>query len=317
MAQPSHCDISVVVPVYNAQDSLPALVARLQSVLTEIGGTYEIILVNDGSADRSWDVIEELCTPRERTVVGIDLLRNHGQDVATMCGLSHAAGDVVATLDDDLQQPPEELRVLHEHLMQHAELDAVVGTWRHDQGFVRDLGTRLNALLDRISNGTPRGFHHTSFRVMRRPTVDAILMSRTRTPIVWSLLTQSTARVQNVVVRHEQRPHGRSGYTLYSAARLVMKNFLQGTTLPLRLLSILGFVSASIAFLLMGWLIYRWLSGVATPPGWASSTLAVTFFGGMSLFGLGLIGEYLRLLMIEAREPPRWSVRQVTGEVER
>lgn len=302
--------LSVVIPVYNSAQTLPELVRRIANTLDPVVASHEIILVNDGSVDNSWTVIERIAKGNP-AAMGIDLLRNQGQDIATMCGLTHARGQVVATLDDDLQQPPEELPALLSHLDRHPELDAVVGTWAHDQGFIRDLGTRINAVLDRISNGTPKGFHHTSFRIMRRPTVDAILASRTRTPIVWSLLTQSTSRVENVRVDHEPRRHGTSGYTLSSAARLVLKNFLQGTTLPLRLLSILGFVSATIAFLLIGLLLARWAAGISTPPGWASSTLAVTFFGGMMLFGVGLIGEYLRLLMMEARQPPRWTVRQV------
>lgn len=304
-------DVSVVVPVHNSHRTVAELVERLRSTLTEAVDTHEVILVNDGSADDSWQEIERLAG-EHREVVGIDLLRNHGQDIATMCGMDHARGHFVATLDDDLQQPPEELATLLAHLRQHPELDAVVGTWPHDQGLIRNLGTRLNALLDRASNGTPRGFHHTAFRVMRRPTVEAMLASRTRTPIVWALLTQSTARVENVQVRHEPRQHGASGYTLAAATRLVLKNFLQGTTLPLRMLSVLGFVSASVAFLLIVLLLVRWAAGVATPPGWASSTLAIVFFGGMTLFGIGLIGEYLRLLIIEARSA-RWTVRRVVG----
>lgn len=305
-------DVSVVVPVYNSQQTLPTLVDRIRATLADAVACHEIILVNDGSADDSWAVIDRLAREHD-DVVGIDLLRNHGQDIATMCGMDHARGDLVATLDDDLQQPPEELTVLLSHLADRPDLDAVVGTWAHDQGLVRNLGTRLNAVLDRASNGTPRGFHHTAFRVMRRPTVDAILASRTRTPIVWALLTQTTTRVENVRVRHAPREHGGSGYTLRAATRLVLKNFLQGTTLPLRMLSVLGFVCASIAFLLIVLLLVRWAAGVATPPGWASSTLAVTFFGGMTLFGIGLIGEYLRLLIIEARAA-RWTVREVVGQ---
>ena len=305
-------EVSVVVPVYNSAPTLSELVDRVRATVAAITSSYELVLVNDGSADASWEVMRDLATAYPE-VMAVDLLRNHGQDTATMCGLDLAHGRLVATLDDDLQQPPEELAVLFHHLADRPDLDAVVGTWERDQGFVRDVGTKVNALLDRLSNGTPRGFHHTAFRVMRRATVDAILASRTRTPIVWALLTQSTTRVENVEVRHAPRAQGTSGYTIRAAVRLVLKNFLQGTTLPLRILSVLGLVSSSIALLLIVLLVGRWVAGVATPPGWASSTLAVTFFGGMTLFGLGLIGEYLRLLIIEARSA-RWTVRTVVGQ---
>lgn len=304
--------LSVVVPVYNSAPSLPELVERCDATLTATGLTHELVLVNDGSADESWQVLEEL-VDRYPGVVAVDLLRNHGQNVATMCGMARARGELVATLDDDLQHPPEELQVLLDHLRDRPDLDAVVGSWPRDRGGVRDVGTRVNATVDRIANGTPKGFHHTGFRLMRRPVVDAMLATRTRTPIVWSLLSRSTARVANVTVRHAPRRHGRSGYTLAGGVRLMAKNFLQGTTLPLRLLSVLGFLSALLAFVVSVVVVARWVAGIDTPPGWASSTLAVTFFGGTTLFGLGLVGEYLRLLMIEARQPPRWSVRQVRG----
>ena len=304
--------LSVVVPVYNSAPGLHELVERCDATLAQTGTSYELILVNDGSRDGSWEVLQELAD-RYPGVVAVDLLRNHGQNTATLCGMARARGALVATLDDDLQHPPEELRVLLDHLRDRPDLDAVVGSWSRDQGGVRDVGTRVNAAVDRIAHGTPRGFHHTGFRLMRRPVVDAMLATRTRTPIVWSLLSRSTARVANVTVRHAPRRHGRSGYTFTSAVRLVLKNFLQGTTLPLRLLSVLGFLSAVLAFGVSVVVVARWAAGIDTPPGWASSTLAVTFFGGMTLFGLGLIGEYLRLLMIEARQPPRWSIRQVHG----
>lgn len=303
-------DLSIVVPVHEAAPSLPELVERCRATMAGAGITHELVLVNDGSGDASWDVMCEL-SERFPGLVVVDLLRNHGQNAATMCGMARARGELVATLDDDLQHPPEELQTLLAHLHERPDLDAVVGSWPEDQGLVRNLGTRVNAIVDRVAHGTPTGFHHTGFRVMRRPLVDAMLANQTRTPIVWALLTQSTNRVENVPVRHAPRRHGRSGYTLATATRLVAKNFLQGTTLPLRLLSVLGFLSAVLAFVVSAVVLARWAAGIATPPGWASSTLAVTFFGGMTLFGLGLVGEYLRLLMIESRRPPRWSVRTV------
>ncbi|HUU61477.1 MAG TPA: hypothetical protein VMX37_03735, partial [Acidimicrobiia bacterium] len=218
-----------------------------------------------------------------------------------------------ATMDDDLQHPPEQLPRLLEALVANPRWDAVVGTWPRDHGSFRTAGSWLFGWVDRLAHGTPKGFRHTAFRVMRRPLVDALLSHESRTPLFGPLLTQLSSEVHNVPVTHDPRKHGSSTLSLRAAVRQVSDNLIHGTTLPLRLLSRLGLLFATVAFVLAVVFFARWLAGADTPPGWASVFMATVFFGGAALFGLGLLGEYVGLIIQEVRRPPRWSVRRVIG----
>ena len=302
--------LSVVIPTYGGQRCLRPLLTRLQAVLEAEGGDSEIIVVNDASPDESWRELDAL-SGEIRGLRVIELLSNHGQPTATMCGLSYARGELVATMDDDLQHPPEELPKLLRALEEHPRWDAVVGRWPRDQGLFRSLGSRVHELVDALGYGTPRGFRHSSFRLMRRPAVDAVVAHMTRRPLVGRILMSAASEVHNVPVRHDQRFAGRSNFTLRQGIRRVWTNFVYGTALPLRFLTWVGAACTGLAAFLGVFYFARWLVGYATPPGWASSFLAIVFFGGATLFGLGLLGEYMYVLVHEVRQPPRWSVRRV------
>lgn len=300
--------VSVVVPTYRGRDSLEPLVEQVAAVLRSRGTSFEVVVVNDSSPDDTWDVLSKLAEHHEE-LVAIDLLTNHGQPLATMCGLAHAQGDIVVTMDDDLQQPPAELPKLLDALDAHAEWDAVVGQWPRDGGFLRDAGSWVHALVHRLAHRTPTSFRHTTFRALRRPAVDALLAHETRTPLVGALLRQVTRRIGTVEVEHRQRPYGTSSFRVGAGVSRVLTNMLQGSTAPLRALSMLGIGCSLLALLLAAVFLTRWMLGAQTPPGWMSSFLAVVFFGGATLFGVGLLGEYTSLVLREVRRPPRWNVR--------
>jgi hypothetical protein len=286
------------------------LLDRLRAALAGID--YEVVIVNDASPDDTWQRLEVLA-PDHPELVAIDLLANRGQALATLCGVAHARGDLVATMDDDLQHPPEELPHLLEALAANPSWDAVVGNWPRDHGFFRAAGSWLFGWVDRLAHGTPKGFRHTAFRVMRRPLVDALLSHESRTPLFGPLLTQLSSAVHNVPVAHAARKHGSSTLSLRAAVRQVSDNLIHGTTLPLRLMSRAGLSCAALAVVLSTVFFARWLAGADTPPGWTSVFMATVFFGGATLFGLGLLGEYVGLIIQEVRRPPRWSVRRVLG----
>lgn len=300
--------LSVVVPTYGAVDSLEPLLRRLRSVLEERNQLFEVIIVNDHSPDGSWAVLQRLA-PEFPELRAIDLLSNHGQARATMCGLAHARGELVATMDDDLQHPPEELPKLLDALAAHPEWDAVVGAWPRDEGPLRNLGSYVHHLADRFAHGTPKSFRHSGYRVMRCAAVAAMVAHETRNPIVGPLLRQ-IANVHNVDVAHHPRAFGRSGFRAIDGMRHVLNNFLHGSALPLRLISRFGMLCSLFAFFVGALYLGRWMVGYRTPPGWASSFLAVVFFGGATLFSVGILGEYIHLTLGEVRRPPRWSIRQ-------
>src|SRR5262245_499718 len=175
-------DISVVVPTYKGARSLPDLVSRTEAFFAERKLRGEIVLVNDSSPDNTWSVIEELIRSHH-AVVGIDLMTNERQALATLCGIAPARGPFVATMDDDLQQWPEELGKLLDALDEHPEWDAAVGTWSRDHTtMTKRFGSWLHAKVDHYVHRTPPGFRHTSFRLLRRPLADALVEHQTRTP---------------------------------------------------------------------------------------------------------------------------------------
>lgn len=303
--------ISVVIPTYRGAASLPELVGQLTELFSRRDLTYEILIVNDASPDDTWTVIE-LLAARDENVVGIDLLNNHGQPMATMCGLAASRGALVATMDDDLEHRPDQLDKLLDTLEKRSDLDAVIATWRVERSFGRDLGTRTYALADRIAWGTPKGFRHTAFRLMRRPVCDAIVHHRTRTPVVGPILTQVTRRVENVEIEHGARIHGSSGFTVRDGVRRVVHNFTSGSTAPLKLISAVGLLFACVAFAVGGALLLRWAFGADSPAGWLSVMLATIFVGGTNLLAFGILGGYIDMIVREVRRPPRWSVRSTT-----
>jgi len=305
-------ELSIVIPTYRGADSLGELLEGLGAVCRARGLNHEVVIVNDDSPDDTWDVLEKLA-PSHPELVAIDLLHNHGQAVATMCGLAHARGTLVATMDDDLQHPPEELPKLLDAIAERPEIDAAVGWWERDQGFARNIGSWMHGFVDRVAYGTPKGFRHSAFRVMRRPVVDSLVQHQTRTPVMSPLLRQATRKVLNVTVEHHPRPYGRSNFRFMHGIVTVFTNLFQASTLPLRLLSRFGLMVSILAFIGGAIVLGRWALGANPPAGWVSSFLAVMFFGGASLFGLGLLGEYVHLIIKEVRQPPRWSVRARLG----
>jgi dolichol-phosphate mannosyltransferase/undecaprenyl-phosphate 4-deoxy-4-formamido-L-arabinose transferase len=291
--------------------SLPELVTRTEAFFASRQLRGEIVLVNDASPDASWSVVDGLARAHT-SVVGIDLMTNHGQALATLCGIAHARGRLVATMDDDLQQSPEELGKLIDALDEHPTWDAAVGTWHRDQkNQLKRFGSWVHAAVDRYVQKTPAGFRHTSFRVLRRPLADALVEHQTRTPVLGPLIRQLSSEVHNVDVAHSERVHGRSTITLRESVNRVITNVIHGTTLPLRILARLGATAALFSVLLAIFFTARWAAGIQTPPGWASEILVTVFFGGMCLLGIATIGRYLGVIVEETRGRPKWAVRRV------
>ncbi|MEP7305825.1 MAG: glycosyltransferase family 2 protein [Acidobacteriota bacterium] len=210
---------SVVIPVFNSADIVETTIRQTIAFFERHGWSCEIIAVNDGSTDRSWDVLcETACTTT--CVTAIDLASNHGQHAATLFGLARTTGDFVVTLDDDLQQPPDQIVRLVEQAEEGHDL--VCGRFRQTGTPVRWLGSRTVGLLDRWLFDKPPGFVFTSFRLMRREVVDRLCAYRLRDPYLRGLLVRCASRPANVWVEHRPRPVGRSGYGANKIARFGM-----------------------------------------------------------------------------------------------
>jgi dolichol-phosphate mannosyltransferase/undecaprenyl-phosphate 4-deoxy-4-formamido-L-arabinose transferase len=273
-----------VIPCYCSGGWLDELVERIHAAMGTLEGSFEILLVNDGSPDDTWRAIEELCR-RSPQVRGLDLLSNVGQFRATMCGLEHAEGEIVVTMDDDLQHRPEDIPDLVGAIRADPELDCVFAP----------------------------GFRYSSFRAMRRPIARALCAHRTAKPVLGPMLLQTTRRMANLEVDHEPRQHGASGYSLVRLAGIVRDKVIGASTLPLTLVSLAGLGAAALSALLGLYYLVQYWTGRIGFPGFTTQVLLIAFFGGMMLLSIGILGEYVVRILREVTGEPRYQLRRKAG----
>jgi dolichol-phosphate mannosyltransferase/undecaprenyl-phosphate 4-deoxy-4-formamido-L-arabinose transferase len=307
------CAYSVVVPCFCSGPWLAELVERVGRAMAALGEPFELLLVNDASPDGTWRVIEDACA-RHPFVRGYDLLANAGQFRATICGLEHARGEVIVTMDDDLQHRPEDIPILARALAAAPDVDCVVAAYRRKRhGPLRNLGSALYHRMEVALYGGRPGLRMTSFRAMRRPVALAICAHRTARPVMAPLLLSSTGRIANVEVEHQARPQGRTGYSLARLVGIVRDTVIAGSVAPLRLVSMIGFAAAAVSAGLALWYLTRFLMGKIRVAGFVTQVLLITFFGGLTLLSIGLLGEYVVRILAEVSRPPRYQLRRVAG----
>ncbi len=307
---------SIVIPVYNSEKSLEILHERLVKVFDDqIKQPFELILVDDCSNDDSYKVIKKLIKKDSR-VKAIQLAVNHGQQKAVLCGFRYVHGDFVITMDDDLQHPPEQIPVLIDELNKSEDFDVIIGAYDTKKaGLLRKLGSSLMNFSENIIHKKPKDLKLTSFRIMRRYVVDNLNKISVSQPTVGPLLLVSTKRIKNVKVHHDKRAYGKSGYNFKKLVKVFMRNVITNSDLPLLLIMYFG-VFSLIASTCLGifYLIRYFVRGVSIT-GWTSSVLLLLFFGGATLFSIGLIGRYLINIMLEAKKYPSYFIRQTNGDI--
>jgi len=301
---------SVVIPVYNSARILPELHRRLTEVMSAMGRSYEIVLVEDCGPDNAWEVLRDIAAA-DSHVRAIQLMRNSGQGNATVCGLAHARGQLVINMDDDLQHLPEEIPSLVAALT--PDLDIVLGvpeTTRHNlfRRLVSQAAHKLNSiLLDKDPN-----IRFTAFRCMRRPVVDAVLGVRTFAPSFGPMLNTVTRRIGNVTLPHAPRKEGRSGYNLKRLFEHAVTNFVGYSMMPLRLLALAGLAGILVSILLGAYLFLRHLAGTAVS-GWIAVALLLVLLSGCMFLALAFLGEHVFRILQQADATPRYTVRQIAS----
>jgi undecaprenyl-phosphate 4-deoxy-4-formamido-L-arabinose transferase len=303
--------LSVVIPVYNSAGMLSTLVTRLEPVLREQCSAFELILINDGSRDDSWAVIERLCE-QHAWIHGIDMLRNYGQHNAILCGIRAARHDWIATMDDDLQHPPEELPKLLAELPKG--LDVVYGPPEREQhGFLRDIASQITkyALQDAMGAGTARSV--SAFRVFRAELRGAFEDYRNPYVSIDVLLTWGTRKFGSVRVRHDARAEGVSNYT-YRKLLVHALNMITGfSTFPLQLASWIGFLFALFGMVVLGYVLVSYFIRGSSVSGFTFLASVTAIFSGAQLFALGILGEYLARMHFRMMDRPAYAVRRQKG----
>ena len=301
--------VSVVMPVYGSEKILPELIQRLRAVLSGIATTSEIILVNDSSPDGSWDVILKLADQYSE-IKPINLMRNYGQHNALLCGIRSATGNVIVTMDDDLQHPPEEIPKLLAELGKGC--DVVYGTpEREEHGLLRDLASITTKIALQNIMGAEIARQVCAFRAFRNEVVAAFATYEGCFVSIDVLLTWGTDRFSAIPVRHQARAQGDSGYTFRKLLTHAMNMMTGFTTLPLQLASWVGFGFTIFSGFVLFYVVLRYLLSGNPVPGFPFLASIIGVLSGAQLFALGILGEYLARMHFRSMQKPPYVVRQL------
>ncbi|RJP23501.1 MAG: glycosyltransferase [Candidatus Abyssobacteria bacterium SURF_5] len=304
-------NLSVVVPVFNSQFSLPELARRLAPVLEATGEKYELILVNDGSQDQSWNVIRNL-VEQYKWIRGIDLMRNYGQQNALLCGIRNARHEFIVTMDDDLQHPPEEIPKLLDKLA--SGFDVVYGAPVDEQHtFWRNLASRFIKLMLRKAMNVDTARDVSAFRAFRTDLRTAFANYESPFVSIDVLLAWGTTRFAAVAVPHHPRRTGESNYTLGKLITHGLNMTTGFSTLPLQLASLVGFSFTFFGVLILIYVVGRYLIEGGSVPGFPFLASIIAIFSGAQLFALGIIGEYLARMYFRAMGRPSSVTRETVA----
>ena len=307
---------SIVIPVYKSGLWIDELVARIEAVMEqEAPDSFELILVDDCSPDSvTWSAIEQNAS-QQKWVRGFRLLYNVGQPKATMCGLENSSGQYIITMDDDLQHPPEELPKLFEAMRQNPTMDCIMGNYivkRHS--VKRNIGSWLTRVIKSRLYNMPSDIIATSFRIMPASFAHTLLLYRIADPQLGPLIASLTQNILNIPVEHNERKYGVSGYRLLDGIKITLSMVINASIVPLRLFSLLGFIAAGIAFITSFYFFLRWVLGGIGVAGFTTLVLAITFFSGMILSGIGILGEYIGRIIKELTGLPIYRIKLITSD---
>ncbi|HMM66317.1 MAG TPA: glycosyltransferase family 2 protein [Dokdonella sp.] len=302
-------DVSVVVPVYGGPAALAELNNRLAQTLSAAGLTHELILVDDRGSSESWPVIRELARYDPR-VIGLRLSRNFGQHAATICGIEHARGAWIVTMDDDLEHPPESIPALLAAGNEDCPLVYGLFPRRTHAGF-RNLSSELMRWT--LKRAFPDlNEHYSSFRAMHVSLARQLAAFKLNKPYIDGMLSWMTSSVATVQVPHGERRHGESTYTLRKLFSHAFNIFITFSNLPLRVASYGGAALAALSFLYMTFIVWAYFTGRIVNPGYTSLMSVILFACGVQLLILGVLGEYVARLMGAANRKPVFLIEKQT-----
>ncbi|PTT49335.1 undecaprenyl-phosphate 4-deoxy-4-formamido-L-arabinose transferase [Aeromonas sp. HMWF014] len=304
--------VSVIIPVYNEEASLPMLLSRVTAACERLPQDYEVILIDDGSHDGSTEIISEAAAKAGSKLVGVLLNRNYGQHAAIMAGFETAKGDLVITLDADLQNPPEEIPRLVEAAMQGYDVVGTVRRNRQDSWFRKTASRLINKSVQKAT-GVHMSDYGCMLRAYRRHIIDAMLCCQERSTFIPILANSFARRTIELEVGHAERAHGESKYGLMHLINLMYDLVTCMTTTPLRLLSIVGSLVAGLGFTFSILLVLmRLVMGADWAADGVFTLFAILFtFVGVQLLGMGLLGEYIGRMYTDVRARPRYFIHQI------
>jgi undecaprenyl-phosphate 4-deoxy-4-formamido-L-arabinose transferase len=303
--------VSIVIPVYRSERTLPELHRLLSATMAAQACDYEIIFIEDGGGDRSWSFIERLAVA-DHHVRGIRLSRNYGQHNALLCGIREARFDVTLTMDDDLQQPVSEIAPMLAAL--RPEYDVVYGAPQSGQhGILRNIATRLTKGALASVVGAEMAHNVSAFRAFRTRLRDGFAAYRSPTVSIDVLLSWTTTRFTAIKVRHATRSTGKSGYTVGMLIRHAIDLMTGFSILPLQIASVVGFTFVLLGVSVLLFVLINYAIRGSEVPGFAFLASSIAIFSGAQLFALGIIGEYLARVHFRSMDRPAYLVGERVG----
>jgi len=302
-------DFSVVVPVFNSEKSLTELFERLKSVFNSMNKTFEVIFVNDCSKDNSYKVLKNI-HEKNQDVIVIDLMKNYGQQNALMCGFNYCKGKYIITLDDDLQNPPEEIPKLYQKIIDG--YDVVLGTYqiKHHNPY-KNIGSYIVRKLNNRIFSTENKIKFSSFRILKKSIIDEIKFMRTPFPYISGMILSVTSSIANVEIDHFPRKHGESHYNFKKLINLSFNLLINYSSIPLRFIGALGLIVSLLSFSLGCSYILRKLILGTPPAGWTTIVVLISFYNSIILIIFFILGEYISRILRELSNYRQYTIRKV------
>jgi polyisoprenyl-phosphate glycosyltransferase len=307
--------LSIVVPVYQSADCLSELAFRVRQEIGSNFETYELILVNDNSPDKSWDVIVQL-TQEYDFITGVNLRKNVGQDNAIMAGLHYASGDVVIIMDDDLQHDPSDIPALYKQAQNG--FDVVYAHFRKKkQALWKNVGSWFNDRVAMLLLGKPKHIYMSPYKAIRREVVNELIKYDGPYSYVDGLIFTITSNLAQISATHRPRFAGTSNYNLLKSIGVWLKLATGFSAIPLRIAMVVGGTMSALSFVMGCYFLLKTLLWEQMPEGWPSLIVAVFFLGGIQLMGIGAVGEYIARIFITQNKRPQFTVQAVQRSTKR
>ncbi len=303
---------SVVVPIFNEEDTLPELYGRLEASLSKLGEPYEIIFVNDGSADRSLAVMKELASKNSKVKI-VSLSRNFGLQTAYSAGIDHATGEAVIPMDGDLQDPPELIPKLIEKWKEGYDVVYTVKTKRKEGIFKRFLFAAFYRILKSTSS-VDMPLDAGSFSIMSKRVTDIFKALPEKNRLISGIRAWVGFKQTGLSFERDARFHGEPRQTFFRLMRMATDGLFAFSTVPIRAATVLGLITSGISlFIIVVVLFLKIFTDIIPVLGWASLMITVVFFGGIQLVFIGILGEYICRIFDEVKNRPLYLVGEKIG----
>lgn len=301
--------LSVIIPVYNSERIFPELHRRLTSVLNSLSLDYELILVNDGSSDNSWDVIKS-AAGIDSHIKAVSFRRNFGYDSALMAGLNYATKPYIVIMDDDLQHAPEDIPQLLTEI--EKGYDVVYANFpAKRQSLIKNIGSWFVDKLARVILDKPGSMQITSFKILHREIVENIVKYSGPYPYIDGLIFQMTQSIHRVMVTHHPRAMDQGNHGIFPSMKILFNFCTTFSILPLRIAVVLGLtISIGAGIFSVGLVIFKLWFGYSSLEGWTSIILGITILGGIQLMSLGVLGEYVGRTYMNINRQPQYVIRE-------